>query len=673
MRVRSLLKRLTILLLLLTASALARVERVEITSRQDVLQGRAFGAAGVYEKITGKVYFAVDPGNPHNRQIVDLERADRNPRGEVEFSADFYLLRPKDPARGNGAMLFEVSNRGGKGMVTILQRATPKDRAAGLDPTTAADFGDGFLMDRGYTLAWVGWQADVPPAPSVLRLYAPIAYGPHHRHLTGLVRADFTPLERVASYSLAHIINGTDGGDSYKVSDPEDARNVLTVRDTPEGKRTLIPRSRWRFGADRHSVELDGGFEQGRIYEVVYVAQDPVVAGLGLAAVRDFLSYAKYDPQAPAPVKRVYAMGVSQSGRFLRHFLYQDFQSDERGRQVMDGVLAHVAGAGRGSFNHRFAQPSRDSEPMLALFYPTDLFPFTDLPESDPVSGRRDGLEAHTSHPPKIFYSNTSHEYWGRVASLIHTSADGKTDYKIPDNVRIYFFAGLQHFTSPFPPAYGKGELMGQNRLNSNPIVWYWRAMITAMDAWVAQGIAPPASVYPHLNDGTLVERRALKFPSIPGVRVPESVQRAYHLDFGPEFLTRGIVSIEPPKVGPAFPVFVPQVDADGNDLGGVRGPELQAPLATYTGWNLRSPEIGAPAQRNSFVGSYLPFARTAAERRASADPRLSIAERYSGKEEYMKKYQAAAAELIRQRFFLASDLPLILERGRAEWEEAAK
>jgi hypothetical protein len=661
-----LLKRAILLssILSLASSALARVDHVEITKREDVLNGKAFGAAGAYEKIVGKIYFSADPSNVHNQQIIDLDKADRNSKGQVEFSADFYVLRPKDQTKSNGAMLYEVSNRGGKGMVSILQRAKGSP-----DPTTEAEFGDGFLMNRGYTLAWLGWQWDVPPAPNVMRFTAPVAYGPHHAHITGLVRADFMPTERVNKWPLSHMLNGRNGGNGYDVSDPTDARNVLTVRDHPLDKRQVIPRSQWRFGADKHSIEFDSGFEKGRIYEVVYVAQDPAIAGLGLAATRDFLSYSKYDPKAVAPVQRVLAMGISQSGRFLRHFLYQDFNTDEDNRPVIDGVLAHVAGAGRGSFNHRFAQPSRDAQPTNALFYPTDLFPFTELPERDPESGITAGVEDHTTNKPKIFYSNTSYEYWGRAGSLIHTTPDGKSDFQAPENVRIYYFAGLQHFSGPFPPAYGAGEIKGQQRQNPNPIAWHWRAMVTNMDAWVAKGTQPPASVYPHISDGSLVPRDRLKFPAIPNITVPKENQQAYRLDFGPDFASKGIVTIEPPNVGAPFPALVPQVDADGNDLGGVRLPELEVPLATYTGWNLRSPEIGASDQRVSFIGSYIPFARTAEDRKSSGDPRASIAERYTSKQGYMERFESAAQKLAEQRFVLADDLPLILERGSAEWD----
>jgi|HubBroStandDraft_6_1064221.scaffolds.fasta_scaffold03225_5 hypothetical protein len=664
--------------LFIVAGVDAHVTRVEVISRTDVLDGHAFGLAGAYEKIVGRVYFAVNPENLHNKLIVDLAKAPRNPQGEVEFSADLYLLKPKDMNKGNNAVLFEVSNRGGKGILRLVNGVTSAD--------PNGEYGDGFLMREGYTVAWVGWEFDVADRGENLKLYAPVAHDAGGKEIRGLVRSDFTPAQKVEDMPLGHSLLGPTGGKSYPVDDPASAKNILTVRDTPDGPRQAIPRSQWSFVhtvdgklvVDPHFIHLDGGFQPGKIYEVVYEAKDPVVAGLGLAAVRDFLSYLKYDPQATAPVHRVYAVGISQSGRFLRHFLYQDFNADEQGRQVMDGVIAHVAGAGRGSFNHRFAQPSRDAQPLSSIFFPTDLFPFTDLPETDPESCETAGLLDASNKSlmaPKIFFTNTSYEYWGRAASLIHTSPDGLSDAKIGDNARVYFLAGLQHFSAPFPPQKsnpGSPDSNAQLRYNPNPIQWYWRALITDMDQWVKDGTPPPASTYPKIADATLVPLSKSAFPRIPGVNKPHEMNLAYHLDFGPQW-KEGIVSVEPPKVGKPFVVLVPQSDADGNDVGGVSLPELQVPLAAYTGWNLRDPSIGAGDLRLSFYGSFIPFAKTASEREKSGDPRLSIAERYASRDEYMGKFSEAAMKLIRERFLLREDLPALLERGEREWKEVVE
>jgi Alpha/beta hydrolase domain len=663
-------------LIFFAVAAFARVDRVEITSRADINDGKAFGAAGVYERIEGRVYFKIRPDKAHNRQIVDLDKADRNSDGEVEFSADLYLLKPKDMSRGNGSVLFEVSNRGGKGILRLVNGGS-----------ASQEFGDGFLMRQGYTIAWIGWEYDVD-SPNGLRSYLPMARGPKGQSIVGLVRGDFTPSVKRFDWPLGHILLGPNGGKSYARDDSSNFRSTLSVRDLPAGPRQIIPRQQWGFGRevagqltpDSHFLHLKNGFVTGKIYEFVYPTKDPVVVGLGLAGVRDFLSYLKYDPQTVAPVKRAYAVGISQSGRFLRHFLYQDFNADEQSRQVLDGVIAHVAGAGRGSFNHRFAQPSRDAQPMSSIFFPTDLFPFTDVPEKDSVTGETAGLldAANKSHTvPKIFYSNASYEYWGRAASLIHISPDGKADAKIPDNTRIYFLAGLQHFSDPFPPQKttpGNSDSTAQQRHNPNPIRWFWRAFITDMDQWVKDGIQPPPSTYPKIAGGTLVALEKLQFPKIPGVNTPQDVNLAYRLDFG-RYWKQGVVTYEPPKVGKPYAVLVPQADKDGNDLGGVRLPELSVPLATYTGWNLRDPSIGAPERRLSFLGSFIPFAKDETTRRANGavDPRLSVAERYTSREEYLEKYEGAARQLIKQRFMLTEDLPLVLERGGQEWDEVMK
>jgi hypothetical protein len=671
------------------ATMQARVVRLEILSRADVQDGKSFGATGAYEKVTGRVYFAVNPANAHNRQIVDVDKAARNARGEVEFSADFYLIKPKEMSKGNGAVLFEVSNRGGKGILRLVNGGNVAD--------PSHEFGDGFLMRQGYTVAWVGWEYDVADQNQNLRLFAPVAQelvsartrnnpkqrahsdlsseaGETRSQIHGLVRSDFTTAMPRDDMPIGHILLGPNGGQSYAVDDPAGKQNVLTVRDSRDGDRQSVPREQWNF-KDPHFIHLNTGFTPGRIYELVYSSKDPVVVGLGLASVRDFLSFLKYDSQAVAPVKRVYAVGISQSGRFLRHFLYQDFNADEQGRQVMDGVIAHVAGAGRGSFNHRFAQPSRDAQPMSSIFYPTDLFPFTDLPETDPVTGAKAGVldaPARSHTLPKIFFANTSYEYWGRAASLIHTSADGARDAELGTNVRVYLLAGLQHFSAVFPPqksTAGNPDYTAQQRHNPNPIEWFWRALITDMDQWAKDEKSPPPSAYPKIAEGTLVPLAKWTFPKIPGVNLPHEYNLAYHLDFGPQW-NRGIISNEPPKMGALFGVLVPQSDADGNDLGGVRLPELQVPLATYTGWNLRDPSIGAPGQRVSFLGSFIPFAKSSAERQKSGDPRLSIEERYASRELYMEKFTEAAKDLIQQRFLLQEDLPAVVARGQRDWEE---
>jgi hypothetical protein len=650
----------------------ARVTRVEIASRADVLQGAVFGDVGAYERITGRVYYSLPIANPHNARIVDLPNAVNVKNGEVEFSSDFVAIRPKDAGKGNGSMLLEVPNRGHSRVVALVD---------GGDWDVANDVGDAWLLRSGFTVVSIGWQWDAE-GRDALRFFAPVAKKDGVT-ITGLLRGDLMLSKPTREIPLGHLILGNIGGVEYPVVAPSDPRNALTVRDSRDGQRTVIPRSEWQFArtvngklvpSDRH-IHLNPGFQPGKIYEYVYVVADPVVAGGGFAAVRDFASYAKHVPTALTPAVRVYGEGISQNGRFLRDFLYQGFNADEDGRMVLDGVLAHVAGAGRGGFNYRFAQPSRDSQPTSSVHFPTDIFPFTDRPETDPVTAEKGGLldlAVADNVVPRIFFSNTSYEYWGRAAALIHVTPDGEHDASISPSVRIYHFTGLQHFTGPFPPAKGQGDLFGQEPQSPLPIKYFWRAMIANMDAWVRGNVSPPESNYPKIADGTLVPLRDYAFPAIPGVNKPHEANQGDRLDFGPNWRT-GVLTMQPPHIGKPFPALVPQADADGNERDGVHLPQITVPLATYTGWNLRDPSIGAPDQRVAFEASYLPFPKTAAERQQSRDPRKSIAERYDGRVDYVTRYARAIDDLVNERWLLEEDRALLLRRGELDWDEATR
>lgn len=657
-----------------SAPAQARVVRIEIDTRTDVLHGKPFGEAGSYQRLTGQIFYSVRIDNPHNAAIVDLPNAVNLRHGEVEFSADFVAYQPKDPRRGNGSLLLEVPNRG-RPYIAALVDGGDADLARG-------DVGDAWLLRNGFTIVSVGWQWDAP-GPDDLKLYAPIARE-NGKRITGLLRGDLMPSHVMDDIPLGHLILEHLGGLEYPVAAPNDPRNVLTVRNSRDGRRTFIPTSQWQFAetvngkltpSDRH-IHLNGGFQPGRIYEYVYVVADPVIAGLGFAAIRDIASYAKYGPAtSDLHVARVYGEGISQNGRFLRDFLYQGFNADEAGKMALDGVLAHVAGAGRGSFNYRFAQPSRDAQPTSSVFFPTDLFPFTGLPETDPLTGARDGLLQRATADkvvPKIFFSNTSYEYWGRAAALISIDAEGKQDVPISDDVRIYHFTGLQHFSGPWPPRKGAGDLLGQQDESALPVKYFWRSMIANMDAWVRKDVQPPRSAYPRIDNGTLVPLRDYAFPPIHDVSWPREASEARRLDFGPQW-HHGILSLEPPKVGEAFPVLVPQVDGDGNETDGVRLPELSVPLGTYTGWNLRDPSIGAPEQRVSFEGSYILFAKTTDERRKAGDPRKSIEERYGSRADYLERFGHALDALVEQRWILPEDRGALLLRGQQDWEDAMR
>jgi alpha/beta hydrolase family protein len=664
-RMRSYLIAAIVLLGLVAAPVSAEVVRIEVASRADLVGGQPFGSAGPYEKIAGKIFFAVDPSLPANKLVTDISKAPRNAAGKVEFSADFYLIKPKQIDKGNHAVLYEVSNRGGKGMLGFFNHA-----AGSADPATPAQMGDGFLMKEGFTLLWVGWQFDVPKRPELLRVYAPVATE-NGRPIRGLVRSDFVVTEKEADHSLAdrnHV--------AYVVVDPKSAENVLTVRDTADGPRRTVPRDQWSFTPDGTGVYLTAKFEPNKIYEVVYAAENPPLVGLGPAAIRDTISMLKYGSADAwsiprGAITRATAFGISQSGRFLRTYLYYGFNRDETNRKVFDGVIAQVAGAGRGSFNHRFAQPSRDGHPFLNFFYPTDIFPFTDAPETDPETGVTDGLLKHATPPelmPKIFYTNSEYEYWGRAASLIHTTIDGKSDAPLMDNVRIYLLSAGQHGPAAFPPT----QTIGQQKNNPLDYRYAMKALLLDMDRWTANGTLPPPSRYPKIADGTLVAPDRLKFPKLASVTTTTAVHKAYRADYGPRFASEGVVTIEPPRIGTAFPILVPQVDADGNGLAGIRMPELTVPLATYTGWNLFNDRSGPPNVLSSMQGSYVPLARNAADRKRANDPRPSIDERYHDKDQYLDRVSKAAKDLVDQRLLLAEDVATIVRNAAKHWDYLA-
>ena len=625
----------TVLVLLLVsllapATSLADVVRVEIASREVVAGGHRFGAVGSYEKLKGTIAFALDPRDPRNAKIADLDLAPRGGDGKVHFTADLYVLRPVEAARGNGVLFFEASNRGRKGLLSRFNGAPGAD-----DPSAAGDFGDGYLMREGYTLVWVGWEFDV--ASNLLRADAPLAAHPPD---AAPLSADFIVDKRVTENVLAREVP------TYQPSDPADPASRLTVRDRFWEKPTLVPRDTWRFlpRAATTTIVLDTGFEPGRIYEVTYRPAAPRVAGVGLAAIRDAASAFRYRSDLPVQGRGAIVFGSSQTGRFLRQFLYDGFNADERGRRVFDGVWPHIAGAARGEFNARHATP------IDLGSFDTTRFPFSDHSQAD-RSGRRDGLVAAYApdQRPKVFHTNTSVEYWGqgRAAALVHTTPDGTGDATLPEGTRVYLLAGTQHGEASFPPSRSNGQAMN----NPTPQRAVLRALLRGLRRWVTDGIAPPASLYPTLADGTLVPLASLKFPAVPGLRDPRGAE-------GP---------VQP------LPFLVPQVDADGNEVAGIRVPEIAVPLATTTGWNFRAESVGNPTALYYLLGSYVPFAATRAEREARNDPRPSIAERYRDREEYLRRIEASASALVRDGYLLEEDVPGVRVRAAAHWDLATQ
>jgi hypothetical protein len=605
---------------LATPPAGAEVTRVDVTSRAVV------GASG-YEKIVGTAHFSVDPKDPHNRVIADIDKAPLNAAGRVEFSGDVCILRPLDAARANGVALVDVVNRGRK---TIL---TSFNRGATADPTSGVDLGDAFLTRQGYTLVFVAWEFDVRRQGGLMSLDVPAAQG-----ASGLVRGELTPSDRSATQTVTDLAG-------YTPAEAGASDTTLVVRDGPFGHSEAIARD--RFTLKGNAVTLTGGFEPGRTYELSYRPERFPISGLGMAAFRDVATWIKRAPDALAHAPKAIAFGSSQSGRFLRTFLYHGFNADEHGAQVFDGVMAHIAGAARLSLNERGATPTG-----LSMFVATS-FPFANLAQRDPISGASEGLldnERARGHQPKVFFTNTAVEYWGggRSAALIHTSPDGKSDLALPDNTRAYFLTGAQHGPARFPTHVNQGQQP------DNPVEYAFtlRALLVAMTRWVDDDLAPPASQVPRLADGTLVPVAHVKFPTIAGVQSPTIIPPARH-------------------AGHSLPFLVPQVDEDGNETSGVRTAEIQVPMATYTGWNFRGAAIGGTDQLVSLLGSALSLARTKAERARSHDPRRSVEERYASRDAYLAAAREVNEGLIKGGYLLAADAPEVMKRVEDQWGDA--
>ena len=612
--------------LLVSVSSSAEVLRVEVSERQDIPE---YG----YEQIRGKAYFAIDPKNPINAVIADLAKAPKNADGLVEFSADLLAMWPKT-GNGNNVALVDVVNRG----------ATTAFR---LNRTAGANLvGDAFLMKQGFMIICIGWEFDIAARNGAIRIEVPVATE-NGVPITGTVRAPFTPDRRDSNYTLTDVA-------AYAPVDANDPRATLTVRDGLSPKFETIPRSDWQINGN--VVTLSRGFEPGRNYQISYQAANPPLSGLGLAAVRDITAFAKHDAQKRA--QYAIGFGVSQSGRFLRTFLHAGMNTDERGRQVFDGVMAHIAGGARLDVNRRWATPTGLGT------YAATAFPFADMAQKDPVSGVTDGLLDNPrarKNQPKIFYTNTGVEYWGggRSAALIHTAADGAKDIPLPANVRTYFFAGNQHGPAAFPPPSGQG----QQKANPTDYWWNMRALVVSMERWVTNGTTPPVSQYPRMSNGTLVTASTVAFPAIPGVQSPSTLTAGVRMstEFAPGSA----------GAGAPLPFLVPQVDADGNERAGIHLPEVAVPLATYTGWNFRNEKIGGTQQLVALLGSYIPLAQTKAERDAAHDPRPSMAERYMTKEQYLEKINRAAAALVKDGYLLSDDVAPVVKRAAEHWDYA--
>lgn len=647
------------------------VTGLEIRTRGPYEDGREFGSAGAYERIDGTLHFAVDPGHPANRTIVDLDLVPRDEQGRVRFKSDFTLLTPRDQNRGNGGALVELPNRGRKLIPRHFNRA-----AAETPPTARIPDGDGFLFRHGYTVAWIGWQWDVFRDDALMGLDAPHALI-EGRPVQGLAVVEIHPTLSEKTRLLANRLHRPN-----PVADLEDPNAVLTVRDWEDGPDTTIPRERWRFAREtsdgvvpsNEHVYLADGFEPGKLYHVIYTAEGAPVVGTGLLAVRDVASFLKSAGESnpvAGSIKKVYGFGMSQTGRMLRHYLYLGLNVDEDGNMAYDGLIPHVAGARRGEFNHRFAQPSVQSTPGFG-----HNFPFADEEMEDIYSPSGDGLlsrQRAAGHVPKIIYINTSAEYWRGDNSLMHTDPAGKRDIDPSPESRIYLFAGTQHGPGGVPqtdfnPNDGGRGRYGFNTVEYTPLL---RAALINLDQWVSNGTEPPQSAYPRIADGSAVSPVQVleHFRDIPEMHIPdpERLPALRQVDLGPD-ADHGIAHY-PVTEGERYPAYVSNVDTDGNEIAGLRLPDLTVPLGTHAGWNPRHPDTGAPEQIMSMQGFTQFFARTQAEREASDDPRPSIEERYQSKDVYLAEVRNQAELLAHDRYVLPEDVDLIVADAAERWD----
>lgn len=641
------------------------VTRLEITSERPFADGQSFGDVGAYTQVDGRAYFSVDPLHTANEQIADIQLAPRNEQGMVEFSSDFRILRPADSAKGNGRLLLDVLNRGKALALRNINSAPDVLPDAPMDP------GNGFLMSQGYTVAWCGWQHDVPDAPGLLRIDVPEAME-NGKPISGRIVVTFQPNAVVQSQYLSDRMHR-----AYPTNRLEDWGSAMTVQDHEDAREHVIPRKQWWFGRmengrlipDPCYVHVEGGFQPGKVYQVIYTTTGAPLAGLGLAATRDIASHLRFD--ADNRLDRAYAFGVSQSGRFLRSFLYHGLNYDEAGRAVFDGFIPHVAGAKRGEFNQRFAQPSSQATRSV-----NSLFPFADEPQTDPETGLTDGLMSRLAAKgqlPKVMHTYTSSEYWAGHGALVHTDLEGRKDVTPPESVRVYAFAGTQHALGglPLSDTDAVDGYRGAHAFNCLDYRCFLRAALTNLDRWVSEGVEPPASQYPRIGDGSAATptEASSGLEAVPGVKLPRPVRKFTRLDFGPD---QRVPTVVPATVGGDYPCLVAQVDADGNEKAGVRLPLVSVPLATHLGWNRRHADIGGEGQTLStggasggtLRGSTIPFAATRTEREAAGDPRLSSEERYESRQDFLEQIGAAARHLVADGYLLEEDVDRLVAQA---------
>ena len=641
----------------------ARITRIEIKRVESpTFEGTAFGSVGQYEKLVGRAYGEVDPKDPRNAVIVDIANAPKNARGMIEYDTDITIIKPINLANGNHRLWFEVNNRGNLPAYEFTNEAQVDSN----DPSKAAEAGNGFLMRQGYTILETGWDISAPNGGGRFTIHVPVAKNPDGSPIVGPSMEEFV------------VDNATTkrGRLTYPAASLDKSKATLTVRTRYEDAPETVPADKWQYTDEKGTaislLPADAAFEKGKLYTFVYQAKDPLVAGLGFAALRDvgsFMRNAQKDDAGTAnplagSIQYVYTACQSQPCRTLHDYVWLGFNQDESGKKVVDGMTNWIGGATGIFTNYRFSQGSRTQRQHIARWFPEFQGPFTNQVMLDPVTGKTDGrlkrcTESNTC--PKIFETNSANEFWSKDMAVGLVDVKGKDLANQPDNVRSYFIASMFHGGAFAPKGKGICQQV-RSPLTPNAVL---RALLVDMDQWVSKGSAPPASRVPSANKGTLVSplpQAKQGFPTLQGVTYNGRMHDGDLFDFGPDF-DKGIMTILPPKhLGTPYPALVPKTDADGNDIAGIRMAEVQVPVATYTGWALRanSGDDGCDG-----AGQFIPFAKTKAERMMNNDPRLSIEERYSSHEDYVTKVSAAANALVRDRFYLDEDAQAIVKRAQ--------
>ena len=648
------------------------VTRIEIKNRGPLAGGKPFGDAGAYEYLEGILHFASDPKHPDHAVICDLDLAPTNARGQVEYRAEFHLLKPVAP-KPRGRVLVDSVNRGN---MTVMPMFNSIARRADGNPDI--DPGNGFLFRHGYSVLCVGIQWDTPELPERMRAWFPEAMK-DGRRLTGQNFVQWWP-----NKNGPHQLLSDAGHQPYPTADIDDPNAVLTVREHQDGEPTTIPRSRWRFAkcidgkpvANADYVYIESGFEAGKVYEITYTAIGAPVVGLGYLAFRDAAGFLKHGSAAEGNplagmIDYAYAWGQSMNGRWLREFLYFGLNRDESGRIAFDGMMPHVGSSRRGEFNIRFGQPSTN-----ILRAPGNTYPFAFEATPEPALNQNRGLLERSranGSMPKIIHSNSGMEYWWSGAALSHMTVDAGRDFDPPADVRVYYLTGAQHGVGALPLSDRNPDgFQAKQPLNTLDYRPAMRALLTALDLWVREGVEPPASRVPRIDDATAVSRESLReqYTRLPGSAWLSHLPQRLRLDFGPD-AGRGIVKYPPVESG-TYPIVVSTMDADCNDVAGIRLPDISVPLATYTGWNVRHDSMGQGGLMTSgapLFGTTLVFPRTRAERESTGDPRPSIDERYASKTDYLTRVRAAAEALVEQRYLLAEDIERVVSVAGQKWD----